>query len=322
MRENQTHFFDFGPKLTDVVSEVLIGLSKSKKSLPPKLFYDQKGSEIFERICELDDYYPTRSEIEILDTYGEEMAALIGESALIIEPGSGAGEKVRHLLPKLIHPSGYVPMEISRDILLRMTDELHSEFPHLKVTPVCADFTGDIELPLTVDSFSGKKIVFFPGSTIGNFTPTDASIFLQKYSKMIGDQGGMLIGVDLKKDAETFKRAYDDTEGVTAQFNLNLLTRLNRETRATFDLNNFEHQAFYNEKQGRVEMHLRSKIAQLVRVNETVFRFHEGETIHTENSYKYSTDEFIELCAKSGLNIRQFWKDSRGMFCVYYFEKE
>lgn len=322
MREIKIDFLDLEPASTNVVHEVLLGLSRAKKTLPPKLLYDKKGSEIFERICDLDEYYPTRAETEILKVFATEMTSLIGEEALIIEPGSGSGEKVRQLLPHLKNPKGYVPVEISREILLRMTDELHQEFPDLKVSPVCADFTQEISLPLTVDSINGKKVVFFPGSTIGNFTPEEAITFLKKYSQLIGPGGGLLIGADLKKDAEIFNKAYDDSEGVTAEFNLNLLTRLNREANASFALENFTHQAFYNSAESRVEMHLRSNIPQLVRVNKTVFRFQEGETIHTENSYKYSVDEFIALCAKASFKIKQHWKDSRGMFCVYYFEKE
>jgi len=319
--ESVVEFIDFAPRTHSLLKEVLTGLSKGQKSIHPKYLYDKKGSEIFERICKLPEYYPTRSENEILIHSAEEMASLIGENALLIEPGSGSGEKVRHLLKVLKNPAGYVPIEISREILLRMTEELHEEFPEVKVLPVCADFTQDIELPLTVDSHPGKKVIFFPGSTIGNLNPDEAIQFLKKYGDMVGEGGGLLIGVDLKKDKETFELAYDDPQGVTAAFNLNLLDRLNREANATFETQNFEHEAIYNEKLGRVEMHLKSKISQLVRVNQTIFRFHEGETIHTESSYKYSVEEFCELCAKAKFTIKKCWKDSRKLFCVYYFER-
>jgi len=320
--ESVVEFIDFAPRTHSLLKEVLTGLSKGQKSIHPKYLYDKKGSEIFERICKLPEYYPTRSENEILIHSAEEMASLIGENALLIEPGSGSGEKVRHLLKVLKNPAGYVPIEISREILLRMTEELHEEFPEVKVLPVCADFTQDIELPLTVDSHPGKKVIFFPGSTIGNLNPDEAIQFLKKYGDMVGEGGGLLIGVDLKKDKETFELAYDDPQGVTAAFNLNLLDRLNREANATFETQNFEHEAIYNEKLGRVEMHLKSKISQLVRVNQTIFRFHEGETIHTESSYKYSVEEFAELCAKAKFKIKKSWKDSQNLFCVYFFEWE
>jgi dimethylhistidine N-methyltransferase len=320
--KSPAELIDLLPSTNNLLREVLVGLSKSQKSIPPKFLYDKKGSEIFEKICELPEYYPTRAETEILKTYSGEMAEIIGENALVIEPGSGSGEKVRFLLRELHSPAGYVPIEISKEILLRMTEELGDEFPDLKVLPVCADFSQDIDLPLSVENQSGRKIIFFPGSTIGNLTPVDAITFLRKFSKLMEPNGGLIIGVDLKKDKETFQLAYDDPKGVTAEFNLNLLERLNRELGASFEKRNFRHEAFYNEELGRVEMHLKSVIPQLVRVNQTVFRFREGETIHTENSYKYAVEEFCELCAKARLKIKHHWKDSRNFFCVYYFEKE
>jgi dimethylhistidine N-methyltransferase len=322
MENHESDFFDYGMKTNSVLREVLVGLSQTQKSLSPKLLYDKKGSEIFEEICKLDEYYPTRAETEILQDHGFEMSDLIGENALIIEPGSGSGEKVRFLFDHLEYPAGYVPMEISKEILLRMTDEIHEEYPQIKVLPVCADFMQDIELPLSVDSHHGKKVIFFPGSTIGNLAPAEAVGFLKKFGKMIGEGGGVLIGVDLKKDSHTFKMAYDDPKGVTAEFNLNLLERLNREIDAGFERNNFNHTAFYNEDLGRVEMHLVSRVPQFVKVNQTIFRFREGETIHTESSYKYTVAEFTELCAKAKLTLKQHWMDRKRQFCVYYFERD
>lgn len=313
---------DLEPRTSNLLTEVLMGLSKKQKTVSPKFLYDKKGSEIFEKICEVEAYYPTRAESEIYRLYAQEMAQMIGEEALIIEPGSGSAEKVRFLLKELKAPKGYVPIEISKEILLRTTFELHEEFPYLDVTPVCADFTQEIDLPLSVNSRSGKKVIFFPGSTIGNLYPDEAISFLKKFGKIVGSGGGFLIGADLKKDKAIFELAYDDPEGVTSAFNMNLLERLNREVNASFDLDNFHHEALYNEDLGRVEMHLKSNIPQLVRVNETVFRFNEGETIHTENSYKYSVEEFCELCAKAKLEIKKCWKDPKGLFCVYYFERD
>lgn len=315
-------FLDLTVKSNNILKEVLVGLSKGQKSIPPKFLYDKKGSDLFERICLLPEYYPTRTENEILKNNVGEMAELIGPDALMIEPGSGSGDKIRHLLRKLKSPKGYIPIEISKEILLRMTNELHDEFPELNVIPVCADFTGELELPLTVDSYSGKKIIFFPGSTIGNLLPDEAIGILKKFGKLVSSGGGLLIGVDLKKDSKIFELAYDDPQGVTATFNLNLLDRLNRELGASFNLSHFTHQAFYNEELGRVEMHIKSRIDQLVKVNQTVFRFRKGETIHTENSYKYSVEEFCELASKAKFEIKKYWKDNNNLFCVYYFEKE
>lgn len=318
-KQNSSDYIDFYPNSFSVLKEVLAGLSKSQKCLPPKLLYDKRGSEIFEKICLLKEYYPTRAETEILKTYSSEISKLIGPEAIIIEPGSGAGDKIRYLLPYLIKPRVYLPIEISRDILLRMTEELSNEFPQLKVMPVCADFSEDIVLPSGLKSSQNKKVVFFPGSTIGNLEPSEAVHFLKKIGKLVGHGGDLVIGVDLKKDPKYLKMAYDDPQGITSDFNLNILERLNREVSADFDINNFAHEAVYDETQGRVEMHLVSKISQLVRVNETVFRFHEGETIHTESSYKYNVDEFSELCGKARFKLKKVWKDSQNLFCVYYF---
>ncbi len=315
-------FLDLQPKQTNLLKEVLVGLSKVQKTIPPKFLYDDKGSNIFEKNCDLPEYYPTRAETEIFKTHSLQMAKMIGEGSLIIEPGSGSGEKVRYLLRQLESPSGYVPIEISKQILLRMTQELTLEFPNLRVLPICADFSQALDLPLSVESQKGMKVIFFPGSIIGNQNPSEAIELLRKFGKIIGPNGGLIIGVDLKKKKEAFKLAYDDPQGITSDFNLNLLERLNREVGASFDSKKFRHEAFYNEQLGRVEMHLKSIIPQIVRVNQTVFRFREGETIHTENSYKYSVDEFCELCAKAKLKIIKHWKDSKNLFCVYYFERE
>lgn len=313
---------DLRPASDDILKEVLLGLSKGQKTIDPKYLYDKKGSELFEKICDLAEYYLTRAENEILHRHSAEIAKHIGEGAVIIEPGSGSGIKVRRLLKALASPSAYVPIEISSEILSRMTNELRAEFPDLNVAPVCGDFTRDLDLPCRIDCSRGKKVTFFPGSTIGNFHPEDAITLLQRFSDLSGHQGGLLIGADLKKDKDIITLAYDDAAGVTAAFNLNLLDRFNREVNAAFDTSKFSHHAIYNEPLGRVEMHLKSKIAQLVRVNQTVFRFSEGETIHTECSYKYSVEEFCDLCAQAGLQIKKFWMDQNELFCVYYFEKE
>ncbi len=303
------------------LTEVLMGLSSPQKTLPAKLLYDERGSEIFEKICLAKDYYPTRSEKEILQNHGHEMAKLMGSDVLLIEPGSGAGEKVRYLLQELDHPLGYVPIEISREILLRMTNEFEKDFPELPVLPVCADFSHPIKLPFDLASLETKKVIFFPGSTIGNFSPREAISLLKDFGRMLDVGGGLLIGVDQKKEVQVLERAYDDSEGITADFNLNLLKRINREAHANFDLSNFSHLAIYNEKLGRIEMHLQSKVSQNVQVNQTVFRFEEGETIHTENSYKYTPIEFAELASRANFKLIKKWTDQNNLFCVYYCEK-
>ncbi len=307
---------------TSIEKEVLTGLSKRQKELPPKLLYDKKGSEIFEKICLLDEYYPTRSENEILQTFSSEISKIIGRNALIIEPGSGAGDKVRHLIPHLIDPAGYVPIEISQDILYRMTTELRDEFPGLEIYPICADFNQNIEIPIPEKDKLLRKVVFFPGSTIGNFNPDDVVKFLEKMGQLIGPSGGLLVGVDLKKDPIDLKKAYNDSCGVTSDLNMNLLERLNRECGATFNRDYFSHDAFYNKDKGRVEMHLVSKVKQFIKIHGTVLKFEEGETIHTESSYKYNVDEFVEICALAKYKIKKTWKDRKRKFCVYFFERE
>lgn len=311
---------DHVPQSHNVLTEVIMGLSRAQKSLPAKLLYDKKGSEIFEEICCLPSYYPTRTEFKILRDNAREMVELMGDGCLIIEPGSGSAEKVRILLKAMKSTPRYVPIEISREILLRTCRELIEEFPGLGLTPVCADFTDDLPLPLSVSSQPGKKVIFFPGSTIGNLHRDEARDFLKKASRLVGRGGGLLIGVDRKKDVDVLLRAYNDPEGVTAAFNHNLLERLNREIDACFVLENFRHEAIYNEELGRIEMHLLSLLPQLVRVSQTVFRFRQGETIHTENSYKYSVEEFVTLGEKAGLSFVRSWEDQDGLFSVYYFE--
>lgn len=301
-------------------NEIYRGLASVQKTIHPKFLYDKRGSEIFEEICLTHDYYPTRCEKEILEFHSAEMAELIGERAVIIEPGSGAAEKVRYLLGKLKNPCGYVPIEISREILNRASFEIKNLFPHLEVVEVCADFTSDFKFSHALQG--EKEVIFFPGSTIGNLEPSDAVKFLRRLSHMIKSNGGFLIGVDTKKDSNVFLRAYDDSEGVTARFNLNLLERLNREYEGNFKIDNFSHEVLYNEKEGRVEMHLRASSPQYVRLNDNVFSFMSGETIHTESSYKYTPEEFEGLGLEAGLRPVKNWSDSEGMFRVYYFEKK
>lgn len=317
----KSRFTDLHPAVSEFRDDVLRGFLAKQKKLSPKYLYDRRGSKLFERICEVEAYYPTRAETEILKNGCREMAALIGRRALLIEPGAGNGAKVRYLLDSLESPEAYVPVEISRDALLPMTNALQKRYPRLYIHPVCADYTKTLELPEALVGRGQKRVAFFPGSTLGNFEPTEAAAFLESLGRLVGPQGGVLLGVDLKKDRATLERAYDDPEGVTAAFNLNLLMRINRELQANFVLSRFAHRAIYNEALGRIEMHLVSAQDQIVRVAGHAFRFRRGETIHTESSYKYSPEEIGRMANAAGLRLVRTWTDARGRFADYYLEK-
>jgi dimethylhistidine N-methyltransferase len=306
---------------TGFEKEILNGLLASRKAISPKFLYDEKGSELFESIMKLEEYYPTQAETEILENYASEMAEWIGPHAVVIEPGCGNCMKVRHLLKALIEPVSYVGMDISKEILVREASRLHDEFPHLPVFAVPADYTENFSIPGEAIRSGAKKVVFFPGSTIGNLQPAEAMAWLKKMADTVGKRGGLLIGVDTKKDPLLMNLAYDDPQGVTAEFNLNLLDRLNRELQASFDRRQFYHSAFYDEDKERVEMHLVSKIPQTVKVKDQVIQFEKDETIHTESSYKYSPKEFSLMARRAGFDLKNLWQDSRRLFCVYYFER-
>ena len=315
--QSQVRFSDYHPKPSDFFAEVIDGLSRQPKSIPPKFFYDAKGSQLFDAICELPEYYPTRTETQILKQNAEEIASTVGENSFIIEPGSGSGHKIRLLLDAL-KPHVYMPMDISKEHLLNAAKELAADFPWLEVHAACADFTTELTIP--EPNQHEHKIAFFPGSSIGNFEPVDAVGFLRHLGDIVGKGGGLLIGVDLKKDSSVLSAAYNDASGVTAQFNKNLLTRINRELDADFQLNNFEHKAFYNEDKGRVEMHLVSNCPQAVKVDDSMFNFDEGETIHTENSYKYTVAEFEALASTAGYKLIKVWIDANSLFSLQFYE--
>ena len=299
--------------------DVLAGLALEQKWIPAKYFYDGRGSELFEAICTVPEYYPFRAESEILDSSAEEIARAIGANALVIEPGSGMSKKVRPILRALQRPAGYVAVEISGEILEAARKELRAEFPQLPISTLCADYSDGIHLPPEMRLLGQRRVVFYPGSTVGNFHPDEAVAFLRLLHRLAGPGGAVLVGADLKKDRATLERAYDDAQGVTAAFNLNLLDRMNRELAGNFRVENFRHRAVYNESKGRVEMHLVSRVPQLVTVAGQTFAFREGETIHTENSYKYTTDEFTALASRARLGLRKFWLDSESRFALYYF---
>ena len=299
--------------------EVVEGLRRPQKMIPSKFFYDERGSELFEEITLLDEYYPTRTETRILEDHIEEIAEAVGEQSVIVELGSGNSTKTRLLLDHMSDISAYVPVEISEEYLMKTVRSLKDEYPDLSIKPVCADYTKPFRIPPIAKTFE-YYVIFYPGSTIGNFRPERAQQFLKTISRLLVPGGGMLIGVDLKKGRDTLEAAYNDAKGVTAQFNLNMLLRLNRELNADFQIDNFEHLAFYNEEKGRIEMHLKSNTRQEVHLNGEAIHFEEGETIHTENSYKYSLNEFRAL-VNDWFKVERVWTDEDDLFSMQYLVK-
>ncbi len=297
--------------------DVLKGLSGAKKRLPCKYFYDARGSGLFERICELEEYYLTRTEIAIMQEHAREMTGRIGPGCMLVELGSGCSVKTRRLLDHLPRPAVYVPVDISRAPLQRSARQLRETYPEIEVRPLCADFMQAFELPPSRNDVS-HVTVYFPGSTIGNFPPRAAHGLLGQIGRLVGGGGGLLIGIDLVKDPAALNAAYNDRRGVTAQFNLNLLRRINRELRGDFDLEHFAHRAFYNTDARRMEIFLESLAPQRVSVAGRVFEFARGERIHTEYSYKYTVDGFCHLARKANFELEQAWTDGNRMFAVLY----
>jgi len=298
--------------------EVLAGLSKSPRQLPYKFFYDERGAELFQQICDLPEYYVTRTEIEILRLHGADMAKALGPEIELIGLGTGAGTKTRILLEELHNPAVYVPIDISKEQLEKSSARFRKMFPALQVLPVCTDYLEPFELPLP-RQLSSRSVVYFPGSTIGNFKPDAASEFLARLVELAGDGGGLLIGVDLQKDRHVLESAYNDSAGVTAQFNKNLLARINRELAANFDLKHWSHHAIYNSTEGRIEIYLISDNEQAVHIGGREFQFRAGEEILTEYSYKHTIAGFIELARDAGFQFSQVWTDEARWFGVFYF---
>ena len=311
-------FYDLAPGEESFRDAVLKGLGAARKSIPCKFFYDARGSALFEEICRLPEYYPTRTEIAILEENAAEIAAQMGPHARLIEFGSGASYKVRILLEAADRPAAYVPVDISREHLRDAATSLAEDFRSVPVVAVCADYTRPFPMP-PLPGPSGKRVGFFPGSTIGNFEPDAAVDFLANYARILGVGGEMLIGVDLKKDPEILDAAYNDRAGVTAAFNLNLLERINRELDGDLDIDRFEHVAFYNKAEGRIEIYIRSLANQETWIAGTPILFGKGELIHTEYSYKYSVSEFRALAAQAGFRPIDTWIDPVELFSVHYF---
>lgn len=297
-------------------ADVVAGLSQAPKTLPCKYFYDERGSRLFEEICATPEYYPTSTEIDILRTNAPEIAALIGSGAHLVELGSGASIKVRLLLDAAPNLATYIPVDISGAYLTKIAASVATDYPALRVVPVCADFTAPFALPRL--KTEGRVIGFFPGSTIGNFTPLEARTLLRRFGTALGHGSGLLIGIDLKKDIDVLHAAYNDSAGVTAAFNLNILERINKELGGDFDTEQFAHRAVYNPTAGRIEMYLDSRVAQTAHVGDKSFRFAAGEAIGTEHSYKFAAAEFEALATSVGYKVRDAWQDPEHYFAVFY----
>lgn len=311
---------DLHPELGDLKAEAAAGLRRSPKSLPCKYFYDSLGARLFEAITELPEYYPTRTELGILDRSVHEMAAAIGAHATLVEFGSGVGLKTQKLLDALIDPSGCVLIDISREALEASAEQLADRYDEMEVVAVCADYTQPLRLPRPHRP-SARTVAFFPGSTIGNFTHDEAQAFLTRVAELVGPRGGLLIGIDRQKDSKIIEAAYNDSVGVTAAFNLNILSRLNQ-MGANFDLAAFRHHAPYIASEGRIEMRLVSTANQTARIGNTVVTFAEGEHIVTEYSHKYNLDEFDALAAAAGFRLTKQWSDDSDWFSVCFLEVE
>ena len=317
---SSTTLLDQEPCSQSFLDEVIEGLEQSPKTLPCKYFYDQRGSQLFDQICDLEEYYLTRTELQIMEDYAAEMAQQIGPGVMLVEYGSGSSVKTRLLLDHLEQMAAYVPVDISRKHLQETCNNLAQSYPNLEVLPVCADFTAEFELP-TPGHPATHAAVYFPGSTIGNFPPAEAEKLLSQIGRLCGTGGGLLIGVDLQKDHQTLESAYDDAQGVTAEFNLNLLRRMNREIKGDFKLEQFRHRASYNDQHGRVELFLESTVQQSVSVSGRTFRLDQGEAICTEHSHKYTVEGFAQIAANAGLTLRKQWTDDEQRFAVLHFAK-
>ena len=299
-------------------TDVLRGLRAREKQLPCKYFYDAAGSQLFDQICDLPEYYPSRTELGILSQHAPAMAAMLGKGCLLLEYGSGSSTKTRALLDHMPLPAVYVPIDIAHDQLRSSSAALAQEYPAIEIHPLCGDFTRDIALPIPQTPIK-RRVVYFPGSTIGNLLSHEAIGLLRRSARLCGARGGLLLGVDLKKDPGTLTAAYNDAAGLTAAFNTNLLARINRELGADFHLDRFWHHAFYNPAESRIEMHLVSDQDQAVRIAGQSIFIAEGESIRTEYSYKYSLRDLAALAAASGFRVERIWCDDRNYFTVQYW---
>ena len=306
------------PATSDLLSDVVAGLSSEPRNLPCKYFYDERGAALFQKICDLSEYYITRTEIDILSRHHTEIALQIGPNVELIGLGTGAGTKTRILIEALDKPAAYIPVDISEKQLRKSTAVFRKTFPSLEILPVCADYLQPVVLPSPRHK-AARNVVYFPGSTIGNFEPNEALEFLRRIANVSGRGGGLLIGVDLQKDQSVIEAAYNDKAGVTAEFNLNLLAHINRKTGANFDLKQWQHRAIYNAEAGRIEMYLISQTDQTVRIQDRQFHFRGGERILTEHSYKHTPEGFSALARQAGFDFVKLWTDDARLFGVFYF---
>jgi dimethylhistidine N-methyltransferase len=306
------------PTGSDLMSDVINGLSSDPLELACKYFYDERGAALFQKICEQPEYYITRTEIDVLDRHRAEIASQLGPNVELIGLGTGAGTKTRILIEALDKPAVYVPVDISEKQLRKSTALFQKIFPNLEILPVCADYLQPVAIP-SARHKAARNVVYFPGSTIGNFEPDEALEFLRRIANVSCQGGGLLIGVDLQKDQNVIEAAYNDKGGVTAQFNLNLLARINRELGADFDLNRWQHRAIYNSTTGRIEMYLISATDQKVHIGDHEFQFRAGERILTEHSYKYTPEGFVGLAGQVGFDFVKLWTDEAHLFGIFYF---
>ena len=311
-----TAFYDHSPEEESFLDAALYGLSQPHKAIPCRFLYDARGSALFDAICDLPEYYPTRTETAILTERAPEIARLAGPRAQLIELGSGSSVKVRILLDAMDEPSAYIAVDISREHLKRAAEALAAEVPNVQVAAICADYSA--QFPLPDMPAAGRRVAFFPGSTIGNLEPDEALTFLRAWARRLGPDAAMIVGVDLRKDPEVLRAAYDDPQGVTASFTLNLLARANAELGADFNVGRFAHDAHYNPEAGRIEIHLASLDRQDVRIGEHVFGFEAGERVHMEHSYKYTIEGFQDLARRAGFEAAAVWTDPAGLFSVHY----
>lgn len=310
-------FVDLAPPKQDFLADALDGLAQRQKTLPPKYFYDAAGSALFDLICTTEEYYVTRIELSLLRSIATKIAALAGPHATLIEPGSGASMKARIVLDALSAPASYIAIDISKAPLIATCEAIATDYPGLSVGAVCADFTRPLSLPSNLLPAHGRRLGFLPGSTIGNFERAQARALLANFGRLIGPDGYLVIGVDLKKDRARLEAAYNDARGYTAAFNRNILRRLRRELGAAIMPDMFEHRAFYAEEHGRIEMHLKARAPQRFVLCGKIIDIAEGETIHTENSYKYKVEEFATLAASAGLKPLRAWTDPAGFFSIH-----
>ncbi|GAA6136170.1 L-histidine N(alpha)-methyltransferase [Oceaniserpentilla sp. 4NH20-0058] len=309
-------FYDFNRQQSDQKQEILQGLTQTPKRISAKYFYDQTGSELFEAITQLDEYYPTRTEVQLLKDYREAIINKAGRHSVLIEYGSGASTKIQLLLDAL-KPKAYVPLDISKDFLFDSAIALRQLFPWLEIHATCLDYSQPAKLPHGLP-VNAKKVAFFPGSSLGNFSPNEALSFLKGVRKTVGDQGAMLIGVDLVKSDEVLNAAYNDAKGVTAQFNLNSLAHLNAIGDGNFNVDNFQHHAFFNRALSRIEMHLISKYDQVVSLFGQRLSFKKGEAITTEYSYKFEPNHFANFVQGAGFESEHCWTDKQKNFALFW----